>query len=143
MALAAGDKLGPYEIMASIGAGGMGEVYRARDTRLEREVALKILPPEVADDSSRRQRFEMEARTVAALTHPNIVAIYDVGDGYIEAHHLKPISEIEEGATVTYQVATDFAVLCSNCHRMIHKSDDPSNVSELRKIVQTHATLSR
>jgi serine/threonine protein kinase len=71
--------MGPYEILAMIGAGGMGEVYRARDARLKRGVAVKILPPEVAADPARRQRFEFEARTVAGLNHPNIVAIYDVG----------------------------------------------------------------
>jgi eukaryotic-like serine/threonine-protein kinase len=71
--------MGPYEITGSLGAGGMGEVYRARDTRLEREVALKILPGDWAKDASRRQRFELEARAVAALNHPNIVAVYDVG----------------------------------------------------------------
>src|ERR1051326_2049163 len=75
-----GTRLGPYEILAPLGAGGMGEVYRARDTRLGREVALKILPSAVVDDPSRRQRFEQEARAVAALNHPNIVAIYDVGE---------------------------------------------------------------
>src|SRR6516225_1139469 len=79
MSLAAGDRLGPYEILAPIGAGGMGEVYRARDTRLKREVAEKILPRGLATDPVRRQRFEFEARTVAALNHPNIIAIYDVG----------------------------------------------------------------
>src|ERR1700693_6321916 len=79
MPLAPGTRLGPYEIVTPIGAGGMGEVYRARDTRLGRDVALKILPAEVAGDPSRRQRFETEARAGAALNHPNIVAIYDVG----------------------------------------------------------------
>lgn len=79
MALASGAKLGPYEIVALVGAGGMGEVYRARDTRLKRDVALKILPEELSADAARRQRFEIEAHAVAALNHPNIVAIYDVG----------------------------------------------------------------
>src|SRR5450755_1267748 len=79
MPLAADDKLGPYEILAPLGAGGRGEVYRARDTRLKREVALKILPETVAHDAARRQRFEQEARAVAALNHPNIVGIYDIG----------------------------------------------------------------
>ncbi|MFY9724739.1 MAG: protein kinase [Bryobacteraceae bacterium] len=97
MTLAPGTRMGPYEILAMIGSGGMGEVYRARDARLRREVAVKILPPEVATDPVRRQRFEFEARTVAALNHPNIVAIYDVGveDGvpYI-------VSELIEGQSL-------------------------------------------
>jgi predicted Ser/Thr protein kinase/DNA-binding beta-propeller fold protein YncE len=79
MGLAKNARFGPYEVIALLGAGGMGEVYRARDTRLKREVALKILPPEFAQEPARRQRFELEARTVAALNHPNIVSIYDVG----------------------------------------------------------------
>jgi serine/threonine protein kinase len=79
MPLSAGTRLGPYEILAALGAGGMGEVYRARDTRLKREVAVKALPQEFATDPARRQRFEFEARTVATLNHPNIIAIYDVG----------------------------------------------------------------
>src|SRR5215213_2914064 len=80
MALTPGTRLGPYEIVASIGAGGMGEVYRARDTRLDRDVALKILPESFAIDPDRRARFEREAKAVAALSHPNILAIFDVGD---------------------------------------------------------------
>jgi serine/threonine protein kinase len=78
--LSAGDKLGPYEIVALIGAGGMGEVYKARDPRLMRNVALKVLPTEVSRDPARRQRFEREAHAIAALNHPNIMAIYDVGE---------------------------------------------------------------
>ena len=79
MPLSAGTRLGPYEILAALGAGGMGEVYRARDTRLKREVAVKVLPQEFATDPARRRRFEFEARTVATLNHPNIIAIYDMG----------------------------------------------------------------
>jgi hypothetical protein len=77
--LAAGFRLGPYEIVAPIGAGGMGEVYRARDPRLDRDVAVKVLPSPLADDWDARARFEREARAVAALSHPNILSIFDFG----------------------------------------------------------------
>ena len=80
MPLASATRLGPYEIVAPLGAGGMGEVYRARDTRLGREVALKVLPPLMAVDPARRARFEQEARAAAALSHPNIVGLHDVGE---------------------------------------------------------------
>ena len=80
MALRAGTRLGPYEIVAPIGAGGMGEVYRATDKRLDRTVAIKVLASNVVDDPDRRQRFEREARTIASLNHPNICTLYDIGD---------------------------------------------------------------
>ena len=97
MTLASGTKLGPYEISAPIGAGGMGEVYRARDTRLGRDVAIKVLPESLARDSDRLRRFEQEARTIAALNHPNILGIHDVG-----AHEGAPflVSELLEGQTL-------------------------------------------
>ncbi len=79
MTLAAGTRLGPYEILSPIGAGGMGEVYRARDTRLGRDVAVKVVPSDFAADAERRRRFEQEARAASALNHPNIVSIYDIG----------------------------------------------------------------
>src|SRR5688572_16887748 len=79
MPLTPGTKFGPYEVVGPLGAGGMGEVYRARDTRLGRDVAVKILPETFANDPDRRARFEREAQAVAALSHPNIVAIHDTG----------------------------------------------------------------
>src|SRR3954447_5397507 len=79
MALSPGTRLGPYEILAPLGAGGMGEVYRARDSKLDREVAVKVLPQKVAADPDALARFEREAKAVAALSHPNILSIFDFG----------------------------------------------------------------
>jgi serine/threonine protein kinase len=79
MSLGSGVRLGPYEILAPIGAGGMGEVYKAKDTRLDRTVAIKVLPGHVSSDPVVRERFEREARTVAALNHPHICTLHDVG----------------------------------------------------------------
>jgi serine/threonine protein kinase len=80
MSLVAGTRLGPYEIQSAIGAGGMGEVYKARDTRLDRTVAIKILPTELSSDDERRTRFAREAKTIASLNHPHICTLYDVGE---------------------------------------------------------------
>lgn len=79
MSLAPGTRLGPYEILAPLGAGGMGEVYRARDTRLNRDVAVKVLPQHLSSDPAVRARFEREARTVSGLNHPHICTLFDVG----------------------------------------------------------------
>ncbi len=79
MALAPGVRLGPYEIVSALGAGGMGEVYKARDTRLDRTVAIKVLPEHVASDPELKQRFEREAKTISSLNHPHICTLYDVG----------------------------------------------------------------
>jgi len=97
MVLTSGVKIGPYEILSPLGAGGMGEVYRARDTRLGREVAIKVLPESLSKDPDRLRRFQQEARTVAALNHPNILAVYDFGsqDG---THYM--VSELLEGETL-------------------------------------------
>ncbi len=98
MAIVSGARLGPYEILSAIGAGGMGEVYKARDTRLDRNVAIKVLPAHLADRSELRERFEREARTIASLNHPHICILYDIGhqDGidflvmeYLEGRHLR------------------------------------------------------
>ncbi|MGH9442336.1 MAG: protein kinase domain-containing protein, partial [Thermoanaerobaculia bacterium] len=89
MTLAAGTRLGPYEILSPIGAGGMGEVYRARDSKLNREVAVKVLPEHLASDADARSRFEREAQAVAALSHPNILAIHDFGQATVIASEAK------------------------------------------------------
>src|SRR3954454_20229819 len=79
MALSTGSKLGPYEILAPAGSGGMGEVYRARDTRLDRIVAIKVLPSHLSSNTELKQRFEREARAISSLNHPHICTLYDVG----------------------------------------------------------------
>src|SRR3979490_1890139 len=98
MGIAAGTKLGPYEIQSPLGAGGMGEVYRARDTRLERVVAVKVLPANLSSDPSLRQRLEREAKAVSKLSHPHICTLHDLGhqDGvdflvmeYLEGENLE------------------------------------------------------
>jgi serine/threonine protein kinase/Tol biopolymer transport system component len=101
--LTTGSKLGPYEIQSSIGAGGMGEVYRARDPRLGREVAVKILPSSFSSDRDRLQRFEQEARAAAALNHPNILAIFDIGD---QGGAPYVVSELLEGETLRDRLRT-------------------------------------
>ncbi len=103
MTLAAGSRLGSYEILAPLGAGGMGEVYRARDPKLGREIAVKVLPSATASDPDRRQRFELEARAASALNHPNILTIYDIGeaDGTIYI-----AMELVEGKTMRELVAS-------------------------------------
>src|SRR5215471_3049253 len=102
MALVPGTKLGPYVILSPLGAGGMGEVYRAKDTRLGRDVAIKILPREMSADAVRKQRFECEAKTISGLNHPNICTLYDVGsqDG---VDYL--VMECVEGETLAKRLA--------------------------------------
>src|ERR1041384_6652897 len=97
MTLVAGTRLGPYEIVGAIGAGGMGEVYRARDSRLGRDVAIKVLPSSFSADADRLQRFEQEARAAAALNHPNILAVHDIGT---ERDAPFIVSELLEGQTL-------------------------------------------
>src|SRR5580693_3339277 len=97
MNLTSGTKLGPYEIVSLLGAGGMGEVYRARDSRLRRDVAIKVLPQALSLDADRMRRFEQEALATAALNHPNILAVFDTG-----THNGSPyvVSELLEGETL-------------------------------------------
>src|SRR5437870_12364810 len=97
MAIVTGTQPGPYEILSLLGAGGMGEVYRARDPRLGREVAIKVLPASFSQDADRLRRFEQEARAAGVLNHPNITAVYDIG-----THEGAPyvVSELLEGATL-------------------------------------------
>src|ERR1700686_2396986 len=97
MAIVAGQKIGPYEVAAQIGAGGMGEVYKARDPRLNRDVAIKILPASFSADPDRLQRFAQEARAAAALNHPNILSIFDIGDDHGAPY---VVSELLEGETL-------------------------------------------
>ncbi|HEX3878785.1 MAG TPA: serine/threonine-protein kinase, partial [Bryobacteraceae bacterium] len=140
MPLKSGSKLGPYEIVAPLGAGGMGEVYRARDPRLGREVALKILPPAFANDPSRQARFEQEARAAAALNHPNIVGVFDIGaaDGsfYIVSELVSGetlAALIEQGPVPTKRlldIASQIADGISAAHaaRITHRDLKPANI---------------
>src|SRR6266849_597671 len=102
MAVLAGQKIGPYEILGQIGAGGMGEVYRARDPRLGRDVAIKVLPTSFSADADRLRRFEQEARAAGVLNHPNITAVYDIGQ-----HDGAPyvVQELLEGETLRAMLA--------------------------------------
>src|ERR1039457_674500 len=140
MALTSGTKLGPYEILAPIGAGGMGEVYRAKDTRLDRTVAIKILPPHLAGDPQFRERFEREAKTISALNHPHICALYDIGRDrdteflvleYLEGETLAarlargplPLPEV-------LRIAVEIAGALDKAHRqgIVHRDLKPGNV---------------
>jgi Tol biopolymer transport system component len=140
MTLSAGTRLGPYEILAPLGAGGMGEVYRARDDRLKREVAIKVLPAELAADPDRRGRFEREARAASALSHPNILTVYDIGSAdstvyiameLVEGGTLKdlvasgpvPVRKLLELAT---QIAEGLAA--AHAAGIVHRDLKPANV---------------
>jgi len=140
MALTSGTKLGPYEILGPLGAGGMGEVYRARDTRLGREVALKVLPESFSRDADRLRRFEQEARAVAALNHPNILAIHDIGE---QGGSPFIVSELLEGASLRAELehcplpsrkASDYAaqiaqgLAAAHDKNIIHRDLKPENV---------------
>src|SRR5215510_14587001 len=140
MTLSPGVRLGPYEILAPLGAGGMGEVYRARDTRLERTVAIKILPRDRTATPQSRQRFEREAKTVSRLAHPHICTLFDVGrEG--ETDYL--VMELLEGETLSERLAkgplpfeqslryaAEIAEALDTAHRqgIVHRDLKPGNV---------------
>ncbi len=140
MTLAAGTMLGPYEVLSPLGSGGMGEVYRARDTRLERTVAVKILPSHLSSNSEAKQRFEREARTISSLNHPHICVLHDVGsqDGlsylvmeYVEGETLE--SRLSRGPLPLKQ-ALEYAIqICEaleKAHKagIVHRDLKPGNV---------------
>jgi serine/threonine protein kinase len=108
MALSVGSRIGPYEVETLLGSGGMGEVYRARDTNLGREVAIKVLPEAFAQDTERLARFEREAKALAALNHPNVAIIHGLEKGPAEAgHYVRAlVMELVEGPTLADRVAT-------------------------------------
>ncbi|HEV2494922.1 MAG TPA: protein kinase [Terriglobia bacterium] len=140
MPLASGSKLGPYEILAPLGAGGMGEVYRARDTRLDRAVAIKILPPRLSGDPVTRERFEREARTISSLNHSHICTVYDVGHQneidflvmeYLEGETLA--ARLERGPLPSDQllrIAIELADALEKAHQqgLIHRDLKPGNI---------------
>jgi Tol biopolymer transport system component/predicted Ser/Thr protein kinase len=148
MLLTEGARLGPYVILSPLGAGGMGEVYRARDTRLDRHVALKVLPEQLSRDSALRQRFEREAKTLAGLSHPNICAVHDVGregdvgflvmeylEGRTLAERLKSGPMTEDDALRT---AAEMAAALWEAHRhgVVHRDLKPANVMLTRSGVK-------
>ena len=136
MPLSPGDTLGPYRIVSPIGAGGMGEVYKAIDTRLDRAVAIKVLPAHIAQREDLRARFEREARAVSALNHPHICALYDVGDGFMVMEYLEGetlAERIAKGPLALEQAilfATQIAGALDRAHRtgVVHRDIKPSNV---------------
>src|SRR3989449_11568040 len=140
MPLSPGTRLGPFEILSPCGAGGMGEVYRARDTRLDRTVAIKILPGHLSDNAELRQRFEREARAVSSLNHPHICTLHDIGhqDGvaflvmeYLEGETLA--ARLAKRALPIDQVlryAIEIADALAQAHRqgVFHRDLKPSNI---------------
>ena len=140
MTILPGRRLGPYEILSAIGAGGMGEVYKARDTRLDRIVAIKVLPAHLADRAELRERFDREAKTIASLNHPHICTLYDTGHQdeidflvmeYLEGETLA--QRLQKGALPIQQVlqfAIEIADALDKAHRkgFTHRDLKPGNI---------------
>src|SRR5260370_30107292 len=131
MRLSVGERLGPYEILAPIGAGGMGEVYRARDTKLKRDVALKVLPEAFARDPERMARFQREAEVLASLNHPNIAAIYGVEDRalvmeLVEGVQPKGPMSFDEAWKIASQIAA--ALEYAHDKGVVHRDLKPANL---------------
>src|SRR5215469_4366627 len=131
MAFAPGTRLGPYEILAPIGAGGMGEVYRARDTKLKRDVALKVLPEAFASDPERMARFQREAEVLASLNHPNIAQIYGVEERalvmeLVEGESPKGPLPFEDAWKIASQIAS--ALEYAHERGIVHRDLKPANV---------------
>src|SRR5690348_16825991 len=140
MALSGGARLGPYEILPTLGAGGMGEVYRARDTRLDRVVAIKVLPERLSTNPHVRERFEREARAISSLSHPHICTLYDIGrqdqidylvmeflEGETLAERLKrgaiPLPEVLE-----FGIQITSALEAAHSKGIIHRDIKPANI---------------
>src|SRR6266700_1623674 len=140
MTLSSGTRLGVYEVIAPLGAGGMGEVWKARDTRLGRDVAVKVLPADVSSDPSRLKRFEKEARSASALNHPNIVTIYEIGSSdsisYIAMERVegKTLRELLFGGALPIKkllpIAAQIADGLAKAHEagIVHRDLKPENV---------------
>ncbi|HEY3170417.1 MAG TPA: protein kinase, partial [Thermoanaerobaculia bacterium] len=140
MTLSSGARLGPFEILAPLGAGGMGEVYRARDSRLGREVAVKVLSSEFSSDPDRRRRFEQEARSASALNHPNIITIHEIGSSgptvYIAMELVdgRTLRELLHGGPLSTKRLLDLgfqiadAVAKAHAAGIVHRDLKPENV---------------